>query len=109
MPRLLKKTFSARIDKVPGGGKGSKFTVAGMVEVPTSDWSGSLVPDKKPGGANIFLIKLDTVLQKPTGPVTKQLSQIEVRYEESPPAFEYTEALVRLIGDSVTVQVESTS
>ena len=109
MPRLLKRTFSAQIDKVPGPGSTPNFIVAGMVRVPTSGWKGSLVQDKKPGSANIFLIKLDVVLEKPTGPVTQERTQISVRYEESPPAFEYTEALVRLIGDSATVKVKSTS
>ncbi len=101
MAKLL--TFKAWIDRMPG--HQPKLIVTGQAEVPTSGWTGSLVR-AVPQGINPNILILDARLQKPSGIVSQVISQVDLRFEESPPANQYTQVTVRLDGDQVTVKVE---
>ena len=103
MPKLLKNTFKAWINKMPGSRP--KLIVTGQAEVTTSGWTGSL-ERARPQGINPNILILDACLVEPTGDVLQVVSQVELRYEESPPAVDYTDVTVRLDGDQVTVKVE---
>jgi hypothetical protein len=103
MPTLLKNTFEARINKMPIGKP--KLTVTGKAEVPTPGWSGSLVR-AVPQGINPLVLILDAYLTKPTGIANPVVSKVDLSYEETPPANEYTDVTVRLDGEAVTVKVK---
>ena len=105
MATLLKSTFKAWIDKMPGGGP--KLIVIGKVEVPTSGWSGKL-ERASPQGFNPDILILNVELTKPTGVTNPVVSQIDLRYEEAPPGRDYTQVTSRLGTDSVTVDVKTT-
>jgi hypothetical protein len=92
MPKTLKDTFSAWINKQPGAG--SPLHVAGEVEVPTGGWSGSLVR-AVPQGINPLILILDLKLTKPTGIVTQAFTHIRVEFTETPAAVEYESAQIR--------------
>ena len=103
MPKLLKDTFKAWINKQPGSQP--KLIVTGKAEVPTSGWTGTL-ERAVPQGIDPKILILDACLIEPTGKVNQVVSQVDLRYEEAPPATEYTQATVRLDGGDVTVKVE---
>jgi hypothetical protein len=103
MAKLLKNTFKAWINKMPGSQP--KLIVTGKAEVPTTGWSGSL-ERAVPQGINPRILILDACLVEPTGKVNQLVSEVDLRFEESPPANEYTDVTVRLDGDEVTVKVD---
>ena len=103
---LLKNTFSAWIDQMPGSTP--KLIVAGEVEVPTSGWQASL-KRAVPQGINPNIILLDLEAKAPTGNVLQVVSKIPVRYEESPPNVNYTQATIRDNNESLTIGVKTTS
>lgn len=101
--RVLKDTFSAWIDKQPGGT--NKFIVKGEVEVPTGGWKAVLKPAIPPG-FNPNIIILELVTTPPTGNVTQVITNIPVRYEEAPPKQPYTDATIRG-ADEFTIKVKT--
>lgn len=102
MPMLLKRTFSAWIDRMPT--KHSRLIVTGKAETPTSGWSGTLVRPVTQGADPQTLV-LDASLTGPTGQTTPRISQIDLRYEEIP-AGPYAHVTVRLDDSEVTLAVD---
>jgi hypothetical protein len=102
MPMLLKRTFSAWIDRMPS--KKPRLIVTGKVETPTSGWSGSLVR-VAPQGTTAKILLLDAHLTGPTGPTNPKICQIDLRYEEMPAAG-HARVTVRLNGSEVTLDVD---
>src|ERR1700674_2667072 len=104
MAKLLKDTFKAWINKQPGSQP--KLIVTGKAEVPTSGWTGTL-ERAVPQGINPKILILDACLVEPTGKVNSPVvSKVDLRYDESPPAVDYSQVTIRLDGDDVTVKVE---
>jgi hypothetical protein len=105
MPILLKDTFKAWIDRMPGAGP--KLIVIGDVQVPTSGWHVWLTP-RAPQGINPNILILDVSAQKPSGIVLQVITTIPLRYEEAPPHNEYTQVTIVDGKDEVTIGVGST-
>jgi hypothetical protein len=105
MPTLLKNTFKAWIDRMPGSRP--KLIVVGDVQVPTSGWHVWL-SKHVPQGINPNILILDVNATKPSGIVLEVVTTIPLRYEESPPQHEYTQVTVLDGKDEVTVGVCST-
>jgi len=103
MPMLLKRTFSAWIDRMPG--KQPRLIVTGTAETPTSGWSGTLVRAAQQVSPQILL--LHTHLTMPTGPANPKISQIGLHYEELP-AGAYTHVTVHHDGGEVMLEVDRT-
>jgi len=102
MPMLLKRTFSAWIDRMPG--RQPRLVVTGKAETPASGWSGTLAR-AAPQGANPKILILEARVTMPNGQTTPKMSQIDLRYEEVP-AGDYTHVTVHLDGGEVTLEVE---
>ncbi|MGE8131882.1 hypothetical protein ACQKQD_33675 [Methylobacterium sp. NPDC080182] len=106
MPKLIKDSFSAWIDKMPGTQE--KLILKGEAEVPTGGWKSSVRPASPPGiNKDILIVEVDLI--KPTGAVTQVISKIECRYEETPPKNRYTDVTVRFDGEEFTIPVGETS
>jgi hypothetical protein len=105
MPILLKDTFKAWIDNMPGAPP--TLIAIGDVQVPTSGWHVWLA--KRPSqGINPNVLILDVNAQKPSGIVLEVITKIPLRYVESPPQHEYTQVTIIDGKDGVTVGVGST-
>lgn len=104
MPSLDKDSFSAWIDKMSGN---NHLIVKGVAEVPTGGWKGSLKP-ANPQGTNEYVLILEAELEKPTGIVTQVISKIELRYDENPPAKQYTDVTIRYDGSEFSITVGET-
>lgn len=104
MAMLLKRTFSAWIDRMPG--KPPKLIVKGKAETPTAGWAGVLARAAQQGSDPKVLL-LEARLTPPTGPAATRICQIDLRYEEMP-ASACTHATVRLDESEVTLEVEPT-
>ncbi|MGO7446508.1 hypothetical protein ACC668_17675 [Rhizobium ruizarguesonis] len=102
MPRLIKETAAAWIDKMPGAGGPLIATVD--VEVPSGGWTGSL-KRTQPQGFNPNVLLLDVVLVKPSGEAASVMSTLKLRFEERPAAHPYTQVQFTLDGVSVTADV----
>lgn len=102
MPRLLKDTFKAWINKMPGS-KPTLFVI-GEVEVPTTGWNVTMVR-QEPQGINPKILLLVVHAVPPKGGAAQVIQQIPVRYEEAPPQLEYSQVTVSLESESVTVEV----
>ena len=83
MPTLLKGTFKAWIDRMPGPGAKPKLIVVGDVQVPTSGWHVWL-ESRNPQGVNPQILILDVKAQPPSGIVLEVVTTIPVRFEEQP-------------------------
>jgi hypothetical protein len=105
MPVLLKNTFKAWIDRMPGAPP--RLIVTGDVQVPTSGWHAWLTK-RSPRGINPNILILDVNAQKPSGVVLEVVTTIPLRYEETPPQHEYTQVTIVDGKDEVTVGVGST-
>ena len=100
---LLKRTFNAWIDKMPG--KPPRLIVTGKAETPTAGWSGILAR-ANPQGSDPKVLILDARLTAPAGPAATRISQIDLRYEEAP-AGACTHVTVRLDGSEATLEVDT--
>jgi hypothetical protein len=100
MPKLLKETFKAWVDRMPGSPP--KLIVIGVVEVPTLGWKVDLVR-AEPQGINPDILLLDIRAVAPGGDVPQVISKIKVRYEESPPQRKYSQVDVRDGADHVVI------
>jgi hypothetical protein len=107
MPTLLKNTFKAWIDRMPGPGAQPKLIVVGDVQVPTSGWHVWL-ERRVPQGINPDILVLDVKARKPGGIVLEVITTIPLRYEERPPQREYTQVTIVNGAESVTIGVGST-
>jgi hypothetical protein len=105
MPVLLKDTFKAWIDRMPGARP--KLIAIGDVQVPTSGWHVWLTK-RVPQGTNPNVLILDVNAQKPSGIVLEVVTKIPLRFQESPPQHEYTQVTIVDGKDEVTVGVGST-
>ncbi|HEX5845708.1 MAG: hypothetical protein ACXWVL_10070 [Rhodoplanes sp.] len=105
MPKLLKETFKASINNLPGSTP--TLIVTGDVEVPTPGWKVTLVR-KVPQGINPRILLLDVQAAPPKEPVIQVIQVIPLRYEESPPQNDYSQVTVLDGSDSVTVDVTIT-
>lgn len=99
---VLEDTFKAWIDTQPPGPK--KLIVVGKIEVPTGGWSATLEP-AVPQGINPDILILELVTIKPVGNVIQVLSTIEARYEQTPPARNYTDVTIMDDNNSFTIPV----
>ena len=107
MPVLLKNTFKAWIDRMPGPSAHPRLIVIGDVQVPTTGWHAWLTRHE-PQGINPNILILDVNAQKPSGEAGQMVTTIPLRYEEHPPHHNYTQVTVRDGKDEVTVGVGST-
>jgi hypothetical protein len=105
MPKLLKETFEAWINKMPGSPH--KLIVIGAVEVPTPGWKVDLVR-AEPQGINPDILLLDVHAVPPSGKVPQIVTRMPVRFEESPPLREYAQVDIRDGSDHVLVDVRET-
>lgn len=105
MPILLKVTFKAWIDHMPGSDP--KLIVIGDVQVPTTGWHVTLTR-RSPQGFNPNILLLDVSAQQPKGMAGQMVTTIPLRYEERPPQREYTQVTVADGKDEVTICVGST-
>jgi hypothetical protein len=102
MPKLLKETFKAWVDEMPGAAH--KLIVIGTVEVPTSGWT-VVLARKEPQGFNPSILMLDVVSTPPHGMAMQVITNIALRYEEAPPRGSYSQVTVLSGADEVTVEV----
>jgi hypothetical protein len=102
MVDIVPENFSAWINKQPPGP--ASLIVNGTITVPTGGWSASLTR-AQPQGTNPNILLLDLRLSKPTGTETQVISDITGRYEESPPAREYTDVTITHADGSFTIPV----
>jgi hypothetical protein len=86
----IQESFRAWIDKQPPGP--NKLIVVGKVEVPTAGWTAAL--KRRPPGINPNILMLEVQKIPPTGNVNQVVMQIDVRYEEAPPAALYTDVTI---------------
>lgn len=105
MPTLLKGTFKAWIDRMPGAGP--KLIVIGDMEVPTGGWRVDLVR-RSPQGINPNILILDVAAQPPRGIVTQVITVVPLRYEERPPQHDYTQVTIANGADEITADVGAT-
>jgi hypothetical protein len=105
MAKLLKDTFRAWIDRMPG--RQPRLIVTGDIEVPTSAWTASL-ERAVPQDINENILLLTLVARPPSGMANQVISTLHLRYEESPPQRKYTQVTVSDGRDSVTVDVGAT-
>lgn len=105
MPTILKNTFKAWIDRMPGAGP--NLIVIGDVEVPTTGWH-VVLTRRSPQGINPNILILDVSAQPPQGMAGQMITTIPLRYQERPPHHEYTQVTVVDGKDEVTVGVGST-
>ena len=103
MPRLLKETFKAWRDEMPGANH--KLIVTGELEVPTSGWKAELTP-KKPPGINPTILMLDVDAHAPQGIVNQIVQKLPLRYEQADTTGSYKQVTVLYGSDSVTVDVK---
>ena len=102
MPVLLEDTFRAWIDHMPGDGP--KLTVIGEVQVPTAGWQVRLTR-RSLQGLNPRILILDVTSERPRDKAGEMATTVPLRYEERPPAREYTLVMTAHGIDSVTVDV----
>jgi hypothetical protein len=103
MPKLLKQTFKAWLDEMPGSP--SKLIVTGDLEVPTPGWKAELKL-KVPQGINPKILLLEVHAQAPQGNVNQIVQKISLRYEQAASPGSYTEVTIFYESDSVTVPVK---
>src|SRR4051794_14391665 len=92
MPTLLKGTFKAWIDRMPGSGP--KLIVIGDVQVPTTGWHVTLLRHS-PQGINPTILILDVSAQQPTGMAGQMITVIPLLYDERPPQSDYAQVTIR--------------
>jgi hypothetical protein len=100
----IQKSFKAWIDKQPPGPH--KLIVIGKVEVPTAGWTATLKP--KLPGINPNILMLEVQKTPPTGNVNQVVMQIDVRYEERPPAAPYADVTIFDETQQFTIPVGTT-
>lgn len=105
MTKLIKDSFKAWIDNMPGSPR--KLIVTGKLETPTAGWTAKL-RYRIPQGINPKILLLDAEATKPSGPAVEVISQVDVRYEETPPQQEYTDVTVFCGDESHTIKVGTT-
>jgi hypothetical protein len=103
MPKLLKQTFKAWLDKMPGSKH--KLIVTGELEVPTSGWKAE-VARKEPQGINPTILMLEVRAQAPQGIVSQIMQKLALRYEQDA-SDSYKQVTTLYENDSVTVDVET--
>lgn len=105
MAKLTKDSFKAWIDNMPGSAR--KLIVTGKLETPTAGWTAKLTY-RVPQGINPKILLLNAAATAPSGPAAEVISQLDVRYEESPPQQDYTDVTVFNGDESLTVKVGTT-
>jgi hypothetical protein len=103
MPSLLKQTFKAWLDEMPGSKP--KLIVTGELEIPTTGWKGELKLHQ-PQGINKKILLLDAVTVPPSGPAGQMMGKLPLRYEQPAAPGEYTQVTILYEHDSVTVDVK---
>jgi hypothetical protein len=103
MPKLLKQTFKAWLNEMPGSKH--KLIVTGELEVPTSGWKAELTR-KEPQGINPTILMLEVHAQAPQGMVSQIVQKLPLRYEQTVSADSYTQVTILYENDSVTVDVK---
>ncbi|TYL98190.1 hypothetical protein FXB40_06880 [Bradyrhizobium rifense] len=91
MTVLLRNTFKAWIDRVPGAPP--RLIMIGDVRVPTNGWHARLTR-RSPQGINPKILILDVSAQESGGEAREQITTIPLRYEESPPLDEYGQVMI---------------
>ena len=102
MANLIRESFSAWINKMPGGEH--TLIAKGAAEVPTGGWKGVLT-SADPQGINKDILILNVSLTPPSGLATEVISQIELRYEESPPKHHYSQVTFKYESEEFDVDV----
>ncbi len=103
---IVKDSVKAWINRMPGSEP--KLIVTGEVQVTSTGWKVSLMR-VEPQGINpaAILLKLEAV--PPSGAAGQVMLKIPVRYEESPPHGNYTDATIVNGEESVSVKVTQAS
>lgn len=102
--KLLKDTFRAWIDRIPGCSP--KLIVTGAVEGTSIERPVSL-RRAEPQDVNPAILVLELVARQLAGPVRSERLVLTVEYEEAPVQGSYRRAVIRNGADSVTVEARS--
>ncbi len=105
MTVLLRNTFKAWIDRVPG--EPPKLIMIGDVRVPANG-SQARLTRRSPQGINPKILILDVNAQEPSGEAPQEITTIPLRYEESPPQDEYRQVMIATGKGEIVVHVGRT-
>ncbi|HWJ73384.1 MAG TPA: hypothetical protein VNX29_09490 [Kaistia sp.] len=98
---VLKKTFHAWINKMPGAG--DKLIVVGMVVFPTTGWTVEL-EEAVPPGINPSILVLEEREIPPVGGVAMVLTHELARFER-PNGGAYQQVTIRTASEEFTIDV----
>src|SRR4051812_33984565 len=100
---VLKETFHAWMNNMPGPGPRPTLIVVGEVVAPTGGWRVPLRP-AVPAGINPAILILDLIAVAPTGQAIDVITMMPVRYEQAP-SQGYTDVTIRYEGQEFTIPV----
>jgi len=99
MPHLVKQSFHAWIDDMPGAKH--MLIVTGELQVPTTGWKAEL--KRKGQQQKVLLLEVDA--QPPSGHTGPIIMNLPLRYEEPAEPGQFTQVTVTYETESVTVDV----
>lgn len=103
MPKLLKETFEAWLDKQPGSPH--SLHVKGQIQFPSGGWTFKVLKTY-PQGFNPAILLLDVKVTEPAENATGNIATNLLTFDEEPAAHEYTQVEVRLGRSKVVVDVK---
>jgi hypothetical protein len=106
MPTLVKQSFKAWIDAMPGSPP--RLIVTGEIEVPTTGWKVG-ISRQVPQGTNQKDLLLRVHADPPEGPAGQIVLKLPLRYEEPAVLGQFTTVTVLYENESVTVDVKVVS
>jgi hypothetical protein len=104
MPQLVKQSFHAWIDDMPGAKP--KLIVTGELQVPTTGWKAE-TKRQVPQGINPKDLLLRVDAKAPSGPAGQIVMNLPLRYEEPASPGQFTQVTVLYEKESVTVDVKA--
>jgi hypothetical protein len=102
MPTLVKQSFKAWIDAMPGSPP--RLIVTGEIEVPTTGWKVGM-SRQVPQGVNPKILLLKVHADPPEGPAGQIVLKLPLRYEELAAPGQFTQVTILYENESVTVDV----
>lgn len=103
MPSVVKQSFKAWIDEMPGSQP--RLIVTGEIEVPTTGWKVGM-SRQVPQGINPKDLLLRVHAEPPQGPAGQIVLKLPLRYEEVAAPGQFTQVTALYEGESVTIDVK---